>query len=145
MSFIKHVKSRDPKPDRLTLQRKLRNEAVSMSLARLVLSDAGVGVPELYSISSDDTHFEMELIEGTNLLNLIETNRIGVDQVNKIRSQLKEALYILHSHGISHGDLYPRNIIIDNQERVWLVDFEMARINHNKYEMNRDIKVLDSW
>jgi 3-deoxy-D-manno-octulosonic acid kinase len=33
-----------------------------------------------------------------------------------------------HGHGIWHADLNVRNILIDVQKRVWLIDFDRARI-----------------
>ncbi|MEE6165603.1 MULTISPECIES: serine/threonine protein kinase [unclassified Mycolicibacterium] len=33
----------------------------------------------------------------------------------------------LHQRGLLHGDIHPRNILIDNADRIWLIDFAHAR------------------
>ncbi|MCT9819291.1 class III lanthionine synthetase LanKC [Microbacterium sp. W1N] len=42
--------------------------------------------------------------------------------VSKLRSQLQA----LHDSGRTHGDLHPRNVLIDTAGRVSLIDFEMS-------------------
>lgn len=36
-----------------------------------------------------------------------------------------------HDHGVNHADLNVRNILIDQQNRVWLIDFDRARKLHD--------------
>jgi Kae1-associated kinase Bud32 len=144
-SYIKRVKYNVPKPIKQDLINKVRNEAVCMAHAKVILdsSDISVDVPELHSISIDGLSFSMEHVNGIPLVDLFETGRIERDELLEIRDKIKSSVLLLHQHGISHGDLYPRNVLIG--DRIWLIDFEFARSNNNKWEMDRDLKVLGNW
>lgn len=45
-----------------------------------------------------------------------------------IISQLAEALYHCHSHAVIHGDITPRNIVIDAQDNLKLIDFGHSQL-----------------
>lgn len=45
----------------------------------------------------------------------------------------------LHQRGLLHGDIHPRNIIIDNADRVWLIDFAHAR-----WDSGQDAKIAST-
>ncbi len=32
----------------------------------------------------------------------------------------------MHERGLSHGDLHPRNVVVDDAGTVFLLDFEMS-------------------
>lgn len=142
MSFTKHTKSYLSTLEQIS--NKTRNEAICMATAYHILSEHEIKVPVLHSISPDYQSFSMEYIEGKSL---VEYPR---DFILQVRDKIKSAVLLLHSHGLSHGDLFPRNVIIVNNEtimnnKIYLIDFEYGRINHNRYEMNRDIKNLELW
>ena len=58
----------------------------------------------------------------------IRTQSIDVklNYFSSITNQLLEALYVLHYRGIIHCDIKPPNIMIDDQNRVYLADFGLA-------------------
>ncbi|WP_458315866.1 lanthionine synthetase LanC family protein [Mycolicibacterium brisbanense] len=45
----------------------------------------------------------------------------------RICLQIVSSYEQLHQHGLLHGDIHPRNILIDNADRVLLIDFAHAR------------------
>ena len=63
----------------------------------------------------------MEYIEGKTFLN-------AKDAVNRedVRNQIREALKLLHDDGLVFGDLRPPNVMITNDDKVKLVDFNWA-------------------
>lgn len=67
----------------------------------------------------------IELIEGTNLLDLVNKNRgLQMNEVQNIFSQLLIAVEYLHNEcNISHRDLKLENVMIDNFGHIRLLDF----------------------
>lgn len=68
--------------------------------------------------------FWMEKVEGTNLLTAARGQ--SSDKILEWFRQGLEALAFLHAQGVVHGDLSPRNILIDGNSRVKLLDFGLA-------------------
>jgi serine/threonine protein kinase len=69
----------------------------------------------------------MELIEGVGLNYLIETKSPQL-QGNRIRilSQIADGLEYVHKLGIVHRDLCPRNVMMDREGVVKLIDFGLS-------------------
>jgi len=90
----------------------------------------GVG-PKLLEIS--ENFLLMELVEGTHFPEWIES--LGEREVqSRVRWVLKDILeqcYRLDEAGLDHGELSnaPKHIIVDADDRPYLVDFETASIN----------------
>jgi serine/threonine protein kinase len=69
-----------------------------------------------------------DYIEGISLKEILDrrivlTEKEAVDYM----TQLCEALAAAHELGLVHRDIKPGNIMIDLQNRLWLVDFDIAR------------------
>ena len=84
----------------------------------------------IYDISSSgDTEFiAMEFVAGKTLHQLIGTNDLPLRDTLKYSIQIADALARAHSAGIVHRDLKPANIIIDEDGRVKLLDFGLAKL-----------------
>ena len=87
--------------------------------------------PKLLEIS--ENFLLMELIEGNHFPEWIEA--LGEKEVqSRVRLLLKDVLeqcYRLDEIGLDHGELSnaPKHIIVDADDRTYLVDFETASIN----------------
>jgi len=87
--------------------------------------------PKLLEIS--ENFLLMELVEGTHFPEWIES--LGEREVqSRVRWLLKDILeqcYRLDEAGLDHGELSnaPKHIIVDADDRPYLVDFETASIN----------------
>jgi serine/threonine-protein kinase len=69
----------------------------------------------------------MEWVDGKLLRNELSGGRkLPVDRAVRIATQILEALDYIHSHGVTHRDLKPENIMIDEQDRIKLIDFGIA-------------------
>jgi serine/threonine protein kinase len=84
----------------------------------------------IYDISSSgDTDFiAMEFVAGKTLHQLIGKNDLSLRDTLKYSIQIADALARAHSAGIVHRDLKPANIIIDEDGRVKLLDFGLAKL-----------------
>jgi eukaryotic-like serine/threonine-protein kinase len=69
----------------------------------------------------------MELAEGEDLSEKIESGGVTVDQAENIARQLARGLEVAHEQGIVHRDLKPANIKVSPDGSVKILDFGLAR------------------
>ncbi|MFB0564656.1 MAG: protein kinase [Candidatus Aminicenantaceae bacterium] len=73
-------------------------------------------------------YISMEYIKGQNLKELIRTSgALAIETTTSITNQICKALKVAHQKGIIHRDLKPQNIMIDNNGRVYVMDFGLAK------------------
>lgn len=73
-------------------------------------------------------YYTMPLVAGESLRERLDhTGRMPLEVVLPLVAQIAEALAYAHGAGIVHRDVKPENILIDEQERVWVADFGLAR------------------
>jgi serine/threonine protein kinase len=70
----------------------------------------------------------MEYVDGANLHELIHDGEITPDQALHLVTQICDALQYAHDSGVVHRDIKPENILVDQQGRVKIADFGLARI-----------------
>lgn len=99
--------------------------------ARLALSVAHHNVVRIHDlgITNDGINYiSMEYIDGKSLDDIMkEGNPIGIDETIKIARQISDGLRAIHEKGIVHRDLKPHNIIIGENQTVYIVDFGLAK------------------
>ena len=71
----------------------------------------------------------MEFVEGRSLESYFEANeRFPMGEVERIMSELLDALEYSHAHGVVHRDIKPANIILLPGGSVKVADFGVARL-----------------
>ena len=81
----------------------------------------------------DTSWYAMQRIEGESLAHRIdEANQtqskgIRLDEILRVGIQAAEALDHAHQRDVIHRDVKPANLIVDQEDRVWLTDFGLAR------------------
>ena len=96
-------------------------------LARSITHENVVRIYDLGEVG-DVKFISMEYIKGQNLRELIHTSgKLTVETTLNISTQLVEALQAAHKKGIIHQDLKSSNILIDNNGKVFITDFGLAR------------------
>ena len=77
----------------------------------------------------DVSYIVMEYIRGHELAQAFrDGERFTLPQVQRLMAELLDALGAAHEHGIVHRDVKPANVLIDDQGRVKLADFGVARV-----------------
>lgn len=70
----------------------------------------------------------MEFIEGRDLKSLlVDKGKLDPKQAVEVVQQVCLALEAAHTEGVVHRDLKPQNIMVDNQGRISVMDFGIAR------------------
>ena len=103
---------------------RFRREAISS--ARLQHSS----IVAVYDTVSDNgiEAIVMELIEGRTLRTILDhAKSLPPSTTVQIGMQIADALSVAHSHGVVHRDIKPANIMIDNEMRVVVTDFGIAK------------------
>ncbi len=117
----------------------LRFEREAQVLARLnhphivTIHDFGDLPPER---TGDDPlfYFLMEYVDGTDLGQLIKSKELKPAQALAIVPQICEALQYAHDQGITHRDVKPANILLDQNGTVKIADFGLAKMGGGSME-----------
>lgn len=81
----------------------------------------------------------MEYVKGNNLVELIKSKSLTLDQKLSIISQIATALETVHEHGILHRDVKPSNVLVTKELETKLMDFGVARISDSSLTMHDEI------
>src|ERR1051325_3911079 len=82
-----------------------------------------------YGESDGVAYFVMRYLDAGTLKDRMEAKRpLPLDDIDRIFTQLADALSYAHGHGIVHRDLKPANALIDSQGNVFLTDFGIAKL-----------------
>lgn len=71
--------------------------------------------------------FAMELVDGVPITTYCERERIDIRQRLELFRQVCAAVHHAHRHLVIHRDLKPRNILVDGEGTVKLLDFGIAK------------------
>src|SRR5215471_8646988 len=72
----------------------------------------------------------MELLEGQNLAEKLNSGPMLLDRTLDIAIQLADALDAAHAKGIIHRDVKPANIFLTPRGQVKVLDFGLAKLTH---------------
>ena len=59
-----------------------------------------------------------------------------------MEENVKEAAKSIHELNVVHGDLTGRNILVDKEQKVWIIDFEYSSITDDQSAKNSEMRSL---
>jgi serine/threonine-protein kinase len=80
----------------------------------------------------DLVYFAMELFSGGTLDDLLARGPLPLQQTRLFMRQMAEALDYAHQKGVTHCDLKPANILLDETNNAFLCDFGIAILNNER-------------
>jgi len=83
----------------------------------------------VYEVGMHDgqPYFTMKLVEGETLSERIAAGPLPMREAVRILAEVARAVHYAHQQGILHRDLKPSNIILDADERPFVMDFGLAK------------------
>ncbi len=88
------------------------------------------GIVRVYDWGEDggNAYLTMELLEGGSLRSLLDRgHRLSVSQVAALGLDVASALAYAHARGLVHRDVKPANLLFDEEGKVSVADFGIAR------------------
>jgi len=129
--FIK--KYRIPEIDNIIRMQRLRAEARIISFAWKI----GTQVPSLLALDPLNNILVIERIEGKLLFEclLLEDQTLKQELFYKTGNQIG----LLHQNEIIHGDLTVFNVMINQSEKIFIIDFGLAQITNEVEKKAEDL------
>lgn len=135
-------KYRIPKEYRVEeLDKKIRTErTLSEGKALIKIKRYGLNVPQVYEIDAHNSTLIMKFIEGEKLKNILEN--LSENQKDKYFKKIGRDIAILHKNGHIHGDITTSNIIITNEEDIFLIDFGLHEYSDTVEDKSVDLHLF---
>lgn len=87
----------------------------------------GVPTPAVYSVNLDKHMILMDFISGTQFKQL--ARQIPRSNLIALSRGFGKLIAILHEGNVVHGDPTTSNVIIDDNSRMWIIDFGLSEMN----------------
>jgi serine/threonine protein kinase len=114
----------DPRRDALLAEGRLLAQLDHPGLVRLF----EIGIYE------DRPFLVLDYVPGRNLEQIYADTRPAVAEAARLMADVARVVTHAHQRGAVHGDVTPRNVLIDGQGRARLIDFGMSKIEDAWHE-----------
>lgn len=81
-----------------------------------------------YGEENGTTYFVMRYLEAGTLKEKIQSGPLSLKEIDRIFTQLADALGYAHAQGVVHRDLKPANALVDANGNLFLTDFGIAKL-----------------
>ncbi len=135
-------KHRIPKKYRLEeIDNKIRMErTLNEGRALIRVKNYGINVPQVYEIDPQDATIIMRYIEGEKLKNMIET--LKVIKKEKYFKDIGIMVATLHKNGHIHGDITTSNLLVTQEENIFLIDFGLHEYSDTIEDKSVDLHLF---
>jgi TP53 regulating kinase-like protein len=106
----------------------LRRARINRECKMLTFSRTlGVPTPAVYSVDLHNHTILMDFIDGTQFKQL--AGQVPTPELISMCHEFGQLIALLHSGNVVHGDPTTSNVIVDNDAKLWLVDFGLSEMN----------------
>lgn len=115
-------------PDRVSVDVTEKNRFKHEAQAAAALNHPHI--THVYAIEEVDgqSFIVMEYVKGSELKELIEEGQLSTEQKVNIAQQMAEGIQAAHAESIIHRDIKSRNVMINKEGNVKIMDFGLARV-----------------
>ena len=111
-----------------TIDDMLRDSRTSRECKMLTVArKLGVPTPAVYAIDRTNNTLLIDYIKGRQLKEIIDT--VPTKTMQKMCYEFGCLIALLHQGDVVHGDPTTSNVIVDNDDKLWLVDFGLSEMN----------------
>ncbi|GAB2886136.1 serine/threonine-protein kinase [Streptomyces mayteni] len=113
-----------PESQRATVYERMQREA--RAAARI----SHPAVVTVHDVVTEDGRpwLVMELVRGESLADVLDTGTLEVREAARVGLAVVNALAAAHAAGVTHRDVKPANVLLDQDDRVVLTDFGIAQV-----------------
>jgi len=111
-------------------------ECKMLTMARTL----GVPTPAVYSVDLVNHTILMDYIEGTQFKQIVDT--LSSTRLSQLCHLFGRLIAFLHRGDIVHGDPTTSNLIVDDDFRLWMVDFGLSEMNATVEMKGVDLHLL---
>lgn len=135
-------KQRFPKNYRLEeIDRKIRNtRTLNEARALIKIKSYGINVPQVFEIDVNNSTIVMKYIEGKKLKFLL--NSLEDTKKQEIFYIIGRYIAILHQNGHVHGDITTSNIVVTENNNIFLIDFGLHDYSDSIEDKSVDLHLL---
>ena len=125
------------RPDRLISSRSAEAHQLRQRFERETRLASRVShehIVPVYQAGEDEQFlwFSMQYVQGPSLHDLVEENALPLETGVSMIEKVTRAVAVVHRHGVLHGDIKPRNILIENGSgRPMITDFGLADLHQS--------------
>lgn len=106
----------------------LRDSRTSRECKMLtIVRKLGVPTPAVYALDRANHTLLIDYIEGKQLKEIV--NIVPITTVQELCYSFGSLIALLHQGDVVHGDPTTSNVIVDNNSKLWLVDFGLSEMN----------------
>ncbi len=130
-------KARQPGLDRLCAVKMLHEHSGTQAVrTELLMSEARAAatldhsnIVGIYEVGEAEGHhfYSMEFVEGENLSAFVRSRMVSAQKAAFYAHKIAAAIEYAHSRGVTHCDLKPANVIMDQRGEPQITDFGLAR------------------
>lgn len=90
-------------------------------------------IPQVFEVAQRENGYLVleEFIKGVTVADILLNGLYDERGVKRIVADLCDALTVIHSYGIVHRDIKPENVMITDDGKVKLIDFDASRFYKN--------------